>query len=145
VGLSLSIFWDFYKNDKTEFEKVCLLGFLAIKSILGNAKYCNTNNDLLFARMIGENKATEFLNLPEEILKYRTRHYLNKRKNYLQVYFHLNYWSFEQRGFYVSFDLDELQLSEISEPQKYKNQVKRLEEKRKDIINKINQNRPPKI
>src|SRR5690554_4077660 len=34
VGLSTSLFWEYYKNDKTDFEKVCLLAHLAIKSIL---------------------------------------------------------------------------------------------------------------
>ena len=33
AGLGLSLFWEFYKNEKTDFEKVCLLAHLAIKSI----------------------------------------------------------------------------------------------------------------
>ncbi|MFZ4799590.1 MAG: hypothetical protein ACOYMA_18995, partial [Bacteroidia bacterium] len=27
VGISLSMFWDFYKNEKSEFDKICLLGY----------------------------------------------------------------------------------------------------------------------
>jgi hypothetical protein len=35
VGFNFSIFWSFINKDKSEFNKIYLLGFLGIKSILG--------------------------------------------------------------------------------------------------------------
>src|SRR5690606_35847291 len=57
VGIRWPIFWDFYNNDKTDFEHACLLGFLAIKSILLNKPYCKVTNNYWWARMDGKAKS----------------------------------------------------------------------------------------
>src|SRR5690242_7142518 len=44
VGISTEIFWNFYQNEKTQFEWECLVAFLALKSILGKKTFCKSNN-----------------------------------------------------------------------------------------------------
>ena len=84
VGLNLSIFWDFIKNEKTEFEKITLLGFLAIKSILQKKSYCKITNKFWLSRMDGKAKAvSDTSNLSDSILKYAVHYQLRKIKNTL--------------------------------------------------------------
>lgn len=106
VGMNLSIWWDFYKNEKTEFEKVCLLGFLAIKSILGNKSYCKVTNLYLWARMDGKtNTIDEVSELSNEIRKYANRYQTENIKTELILNWHLIYYSRYTRGFYVSLKM----------------------------------------
>lgn len=106
VGMNLSIWWDFYKNEKTEFDKVCLLGFLAIKSILGNKSYCKVTNLYLWARMDGKtNTIDEVSELSNEIRKYANRYQTENIKSELILNWHLIYYSRYTRGFYVSLKL----------------------------------------
>lgn len=106
VGLSVAMFWDFYLNEKTEFEKVSLLGFLAIKSILGNKTYCKITNAYLWARMDGKTSAkVEVDELSNELRKYANRYQTENIKNELIINWHLIYFSHYTRGFYVSFKI----------------------------------------
>ena len=107
VGLNLNIFWDYYENDKTEFDKVCLLAFLSIKSILQNKAYCKITNKYMLARMLGESKSLkdESELLGTNLFKYRKRYHLDKLKSELELNWGLKYYSRHTRGFYVSFKL----------------------------------------
>lgn len=53
VNLSINVMRDFYFNSKTDFEVACLLGFCAIKSIIGDKKYAKTNKAFILDRMFG--------------------------------------------------------------------------------------------
>ena len=106
VGMNLSIWWDFYKNEKTEFDKVCLLGFLAIKSILGNKSYCKVTNLYLWARMDGKTNTIDNVSeLSNEIRKYANRYQTENIKSELILNWHLIYYSRYTRGFYVSLKM----------------------------------------
>lgn len=106
VGINISIFWDYYKNDKTEFEKVCLLAFLAIKSILQNKTYCKVVNAYWLSRMAGLTASCKDLAvLPPEIFKYSNEYQTKKIKNALKLSWGLKTHSRYTRGFYVSFSL----------------------------------------
>jgi hypothetical protein len=106
VGLSISMFFDFYINDKSEFDKVCLLGFLAIKSILGNKSYCKVTNSYLWARMDGKvNSIVEVSELSDEVRKYANRYQTENIKNELILNWNLKYYSHFTRGFYVSLKM----------------------------------------
>ena len=105
VGINLSIFWDFFKNHKSEFEKICLLAFLAIKSILQQKAYCKIDNRFLFARMSGRSKSCEFVDLPEYLKKYTKPYQARKIKSELVDNWRLVTYSHYTRGFYVSFKL----------------------------------------
>ncbi len=56
VGISKTVLMDFLHNDKTVLQKATLLGYVAIKSIIGKKDYCKTNNPMMLSRMDGSNK-----------------------------------------------------------------------------------------
>src|ERR1035437_2016288 len=62
VGISLKMFWEFFGSDKSEFEKVCLLAHLAIKSILKDKSYFKLTNNYWLARMDGKSCSVTSLN-----------------------------------------------------------------------------------
>ena len=104
VGLNLSIFWDYLKNDKTEFEKITLLGFLAIKSILQNKSYCKITNRFWLSRMDGKAKSiNDSSDLSESILKYDNNYQFRKIKAELERNWKLK--TVSGRGFNVSFKM----------------------------------------
>ena len=107
VGLNISIFWDYFKNEKSDFDIACLVAFLAIKSILGTKPYCKTNNAFLWARMSGNSKAMiEYTELSGRVRHYANEYQTVKIKNALRESWGLVTYSRYTRGFYVSFSLD---------------------------------------
>ncbi|EMY3554091.1 hypothetical protein ABF190_001697 [Flavobacterium psychrophilum] len=128
VGLSISIFWDFYKNDKSEFDKICLLAFLGIKSILGTKSYCKVTNLYLWARMDGKtNTIIEVSELSNEVRKYANRYQSENIKNELILNWHLVYYSRYTRGFYVSLKMSLEDL--IFEAEKKRKSIKENQQK----------------
>lgn len=105
VGINLTMFWDFYKNDKTSFEKICLLGFLAIKSILQQKPYCKVTMKYWLARMDGKSKSCEFSEISEQIKEYTIPYRARKIKAELENSWGLITYSRYTRGFYVSYKL----------------------------------------
>ncbi|MDP4121438.1 MAG: glycosyl hydrolase, partial [Bacillota bacterium] len=107
TGINKDIFFDYYKNNKTEFELICLLAFLAFKSIIGFKKpYCKTTNKYWFSRMDGKVKSIEeYDELSPDVFKFLTDHYTVKIKNELEDHWGLKTYSHYTRGFYVSFTI----------------------------------------
>jgi len=113
ASIEFDMYFDFYKNYKTEFEKVCLLAFIALRSIIGRKLYCQTTENFLLARMDGKTNAiNELHELSPEILTYASRRKLDKIKTELTMNWNLRYYSYYMRGFYISFKLDILLLIE---------------------------------
>jgi hypothetical protein len=112
VGINLDIFWDFFKNEKTEFDKVCLLGHLAIKSIVQNHAYAKIDNQYWLSRMSGISKCVDASQFPKEIRKYNNHYQTRKIKAELRNNWGLITYSMKNRGFYVSYKitLDQLVL-----------------------------------
>lgn len=107
TGLNISIFWDYFKNDKTDFDIACLTAFLAIKSILGTKPYCKTDNAYLWARMSGNSTAMkEYSELSGMVRRYANEYQTVKIKNALREGWGLVTYSRYTRGFFVSFTLD---------------------------------------
>lgn len=132
TGLSVSMFLDFYQNEQTEFEKVCLLAFLAIKSIIGNKAYCKVTNLYLWARMDGKTTTIEtHEDLTPEVMKYANRYQTENIKNELILNWSLIYYSRYTRGFYVSYKLSLEDL--IFEAEKKRKSTK---EKQQDLLQK---------
>jgi len=103
VGISLTMFWDFYSNQKSEFEKVSLLAYLAIRSILQNKSYFKLTNNYWLARMDGKsNSVKSFNELSSGVKKYSTEYQLTKIKKELRDSWGLVYYGKNVRGFYVS-------------------------------------------
>lgn len=143
VGLSSSIFWTYYKDDKTDFEKACLLAFLAIKSIIGDKEYCKTVNNFVLARMDGRAKSIiDDSEMSYEIYFFSNRYQLTKIIDELKSSWGLVYYSRHTRGFYVSFKMDLEVLVTIAE--KARKSTKRKQEKAleneivKRVLNQLN-------
>jgi len=122
VGLSLSLFWDFYKNEKTEFEIVQLLAFLAIKSIVKYKPYASITNAFMLARMDGKGcSVKDYTELSKEIFKYANEYQTKKIKRALSESWGLVTYSYRLHGFYVSFTLSLDELVLIAEKNRKKN------------------------
>ncbi len=104
TSISGSILWNFYSNQKTDFEVACFLAYAAIRSILQKKAYVKITNDFLLGRMAGDAKpcrGVEFL--PEFVHQYSSRWQLDKIKSELQLNWGLVYYAPRTRGYYVSF------------------------------------------
>ena len=137
VGIEIHILFDYYKNEKDDFDIICLSAFLGIKSIIGNKQYSKTNKGLIHARMFGYSSVKE---LPEQLtpnqLKYQIRWHMDKVLVRLQMNWHLTLVSDHQRGMYISFNRSLEQLTIAIESIKVKKSVRRFKEmKRKTIEN----------
>ena len=131
VGISKDMYFDFLQNDnKTEFDKICLLAFLGLKSIIGKSEYTKTNFKLMFSRMSGYHSTTDSLEI--SLLKYTTRRKRERIMDALQDNWHLKMYSYHTRGFYVSFDLTREELIKMAEgkKKKTKKQERQAEDKR---------------
>ncbi|MDD2307714.1 MAG: hypothetical protein PHP53_23630 [Prolixibacteraceae bacterium] len=138
VGLNISIFWDYYKNDKSEFEIACLAAFLAIKSILGTKPYCKTDNSFLWARMSGNAKAIKDVNkLSEGVKKYANDYQTVKIKTALREGWKLVTYSRYTRGFYVSFTLDLPALILEAETRRKSTKEKQYRQHEKEIVKQV--------
>lgn len=138
VGLNLSIWWDFYKNDKTDFDKICLLGFLGIKSIVGTKAYCKITNNYWLARMDGSTKAiTDVCLLSNEIIKYSNEYQTKRIKIALRNDWGLVTYSRHTRGFYVSFKLTLKQLIMEAEKKRISTKEKQYKEQEKQLLNEV--------
>lgn len=130
--------FDFRDHSKSEFDIAQLTGFLACKSILGQAKYKITNKNLVVARMLGfksqkEVKVSELSKRKRYIWeKYRKRYHFDKLTDYLEAHWGLHRYSrVGIRGFYIA-KADKISLEDlirISEtPTKVKQKRKRKQE-----------------
>lgn len=130
VGISIDIFFDYYKNEKSEFQKVTLLAFLAIKSVLQKKAYWNLYNDFLIARMDGKSQPIKDVNeLSPELQKYNKEYQFKKIKNELILNWGLIHYAYYTRGFYVSFKMPLEDLIFQVEKKKKSNKLKEQKEK----------------
>lgn len=107
VGISKDIYWDFRTNDKTPFEDVCLLAYLALRSILRNKPYCKITNLYWLSRMDGKTHAFDnLLELSDPLMKYSNEYQLNKIKFYLMDAWNMVHYGRYTRGFYISFKIE---------------------------------------
>lgn len=125
-GINLKIFWDYHDNYKTDFEKACLLAFLAIKSILGAKKYCKITNDFIVSRMDGKVKTCPLADISEKIKKYATEYQLKKIRNELELKWFLTCYSRRTRGFYVTFEMSLDDLAYVAEKNREKMRIAQL-------------------
>lgn len=135
AGLDTHTYFDFYKNEKSDFEIASLAAFLGIKSIIGTKPYCKTNKAFIHARMFGYVTAKEMpskLSLLEQ--KYQIRWHMDKILLELQTNWSLKLISDHQRGMYVSFSLSLEQLAEKSLINKQKAKIQQLRESKKKAI-----------
>lgn len=145
VGISMAIYNKFrWEKEKTEFEKVCLLGHVAIKSILQQKTYCKIDNKFWLSRMDGQPTSLEFPKLSVMIRKYANEYQTRKIKNELKLNWGLVTTSKNTRGFYVSYKLTLAQLMKVEEKNrpsfKLKQQMKLESETRKKVLEELGGN-----
>lgn len=131
VGINTKIYWDFRNNYKIEFQKICLLGHLALRSILQQKSYCKIDNKFWLARMDGKAKSCEFEELSPQIRKYANEYQTKKIKGALSDNWNLSTYSRHTRGFYVSYSLSIDELVFQAEKKRQSN----LDKRRKEEIN----------
>lgn len=135
VGIEKEMYFDFYKNEKSDFDIICLSAFLGIRSILGKKPYDKTNKSLIHARMFGCITAK---NLPSKLTplqeKYKIRWHMDKLMEELQINWHLRVLWNHNRGFYLSFDLSYDEMALIIEKEKQITKIQQLKELKKKAI-----------
>lgn len=145
VGINKDVYFDFLENDKSEYEKICLLGFLGIKSIIGDKAYCKMTNLYLLSRMDGKLKSVnDNMELTAEIRKYSTEYQTKKLTAALLEVYNVSTYKKHTRGFFASTKLDMPELLEaVLESKKsmnyidaYKKAVQEAEDKLKKKYDK---------
>jgi len=140
VGINISLFFDFYKNKKTDFEKACFLAFTAIKSIMQSKPYCKITNLYLWARMDGKAKVVNDISeLSPEIQFYANEYQTKKIKEELRNNWNLKYYGRYVRGCYYSFSLSLDKLIFEAEKRRKKNINAINKEKDKEAYSKAMQ------
>jgi uncharacterized protein YuzB (UPF0349 family) len=136
-GLNIDLFFDYYKNHKTDFEKASLLMFLALKSIVQNKAYCKITNAYLWARMDGKASTLKpFDELSQEVKFFTSEYQTNKIKKELRNNWQLVYYGRYTRGCYYSFNLDLDQLVYVVEKKRKSNLNKAYKQQELEAINK---------
>jgi len=129
--------FDFYKNQKSEFNVACFCAFAAIKSILGKKGFCKTNKNFIITRMFGYNSMKDVpKKKPGLLIKYSKRYYVDKVLTELQMDWHLNLFSDHCRGFYLSFDYSLEALARINIEAKKATKLNELRSKKKEALRK---------
>ena len=107
VGINTDIFSDFKNNPKSPHEDVCLLAYLALRSILKDKPFCKITNLYWLSRMDGNTHAfDEVGKLSDPVKKYSNEYQLNKIKFSLVDAWNLVHYGRYTRGFYISFKLE---------------------------------------
>lgn len=136
TSISNPMLFDFYKNEKTEFELVCFLAFCALKSIIQKQPYLKITNEYLLARMAGQARKGSYP--PVYLHKFNNRYQLDKIKNELQLNWGLKLYSAKNmRGYYVSFSVDLETLIEKAELKKKGFRLQELKNQKKEIADKV--------
>lgn len=141
TGIGRDMWFDFYRNQKDEFDIACLGVFLAIKSIIGKKTYVKTNKAFIHARMFGYNTAGD-RPIPNQLTpiqkKYQMRYHMDKVITELEINWHLKTLWNHNRGFYLSFDLSLEEMARIIEKDKYSTKKRKLQEEKRQAIKKVN-------
>ncbi|WP_276134176.1 hypothetical protein [Polluticoccus soli] len=137
TSISSQILFD-YKNEKTEFEIACFLGFAAFRSILQTKPYCKTNKAHIHARMCGyASVKTLPKELPEIEQKYAARYHMDKVIRHLELNWYLKTFSNHTRGIYFGFDKTSLEaLALVNEQAKKKTKEAQLKQAKADALAK---------
>lgn len=135
-------YWQWRNNveNESDYSKLLLLGFLAVKSIVGQKNYALTNYDFLLARMAGDSvpryktqKGEKLLILPPHIKPINTRCKLEKLRDHL-AHYHVTTWGQRGlRGFAVSTKLSDVELAHAIATNGTKSQAQARKERKERI------------
>jgi len=148
VGISTDLHYDYSCYKKKEDEKIQLLGYLAIKSIVGNQTYKKSDMNFVLSRMDGKTHSVkkDLTKLSSSLIEYfGTENDAGKKiKPYrwtkliksLVNNWNLKYYSNYNRGFYVSYDMPLEDLCYHAEKKKKANLDKINKKKKEDVYKK---------
>ncbi|KAF0132033.1 MAG: hypothetical protein FD155_557 [Bacteroidetes bacterium] len=141
TGISKQLFFEFSKNDKTDFEIATLTAFLALKSIVGDKPYMRISNLFMLSRMDGKVKSVkDKKELSSAVRKYATEYYAKRLRNELFDNWGLVY--VQSRGVCISFTLtlNELQTAALKETVKSKDRFrsKQMREAKEEAVKQVN-------
>jgi len=104
-SISRHLFFKFYNKETTQEDRIGLLAYLAVKSIVGNKLFAQTNRFFIASRMACNTKFVK--ELPQEIKQHLTRRKFEKLKATLFEVYHVSiYTDRRMRGCYVSLKKD---------------------------------------
>ena len=134
TSITKDMIFDFYENDKTQFEIVCFLSFAALKSIIQDQGYKKMTNEYLLSRMSGNSKSKA--DIDPTLKPFTSRYQLDKIKQELQLNWGLKYYSNKARGFYVSFTMPLDKLAMIAEKKNKTYKLKQLKQMKQQARDK---------
>jgi hypothetical protein len=141
--ISKSLLFDFRDKEKSEFDLIQLVAYIAIKSILGKKQYAKTNKNHIVSRMFGYPSIKHLPDkqkpgLKELIEKYSCRYHIDKVLLNLELNWKIITYSNNIRGMYVAMEnkisIDALAL--IAETKKQTAKVEALKQQKKEATQK---------
>lgn len=137
--------FDFLLKPKTDAEVDQLLGFAALKSIVGMKNYTKVTDRYFLSRMAGLDKALNVKNIreikdipgiPERVRRLATEYQLKKLKGELRTHWGLKHYGRYTRGWYFTFkrEISQQALIEIVERRRKSNIEKRHKEEDRAAI-----------
>ncbi len=137
TGIATSVFWKYYGDQKQEWDKVILLAFLAMKSILGDKPYMKIDNKYWLSRMAGERQSIPYQCLPPEIYKYKNEYQTKKLKHELSESWGLVTYSRYTRGFFISFKMPLKDLILEAEKKRRSNRLLRAKKEQQEALQEV--------
>lgn len=105
--VTTSVIFDYYKNEKSEFDLMQFAAHAALVSIIGEKPYCKTNKGMILSRMFGyaSQKAVPDP-IPAHIAplykKYQNRYHMDKLLNKLKSSWYWLFYATYTRGLYMA-------------------------------------------
>ena len=105
--VTTSVIFDYYKNEKSEFDLMQFAAHAALVSIIGEKPYCKTNKAMILARMFGYASPKAVPDpLPAHIAplykKYQNRYHMDKLLNKLKLAWYWLFYAYHTRGLYIA-------------------------------------------
>lgn len=105
-SISSDLFFEFYGKERSQEDRIGLLAYIAVKSIIGRNTFAQTNRFFIASRMACNTKFVK--ELPQEIEQCITRRKFEKLKDMLFEVYHVGIFTDRRmRGCYVSLKKDE--------------------------------------
>lgn len=133
-SISTHVFWQYYNEEKTEFEYTCFLAYIAFKSMIGSKAYMKATNAFMLARMDGKTKQCDYSELSPSIAQYAHEYQTKKIRGALENW-GLVFYARYTRGFYFSHKLRREQLIFEAE-KKRKSYIEKQRKKETEAIRK---------
>ncbi|MAZ26709.1 MAG: hypothetical protein CL868_06480 [Cytophagaceae bacterium] len=133
TGISEKVFWDYFNNHETKnkYDKICLLAFLASKSIIGPSKVEVITYKFLFSRMDGHRTVVPLEAISYEIATFYTPHKRSKIRDLLMLKWGLKTPDKNSYGACWSYKLSQENLNDWAYKRTEKYKLKKMREEKR--------------